>query len=348
MAKPDPRVSIDDAYQLFDDGMFEESLEACEAGLKAQPDDLAWGLLHAACVDALGDPEASLEEHEALCRAHPEDAEVWLRKGELLDLSLEDPERAAEDFRKALSIATSTPQRDEEMVFEAHLHLVDVCLDLGKLPEAFESARAAQHLFEESADAHLAVGRVQFEMCRVEDAAKSADRAIKLDKECAAAHFLRGLTLERLGDHAKAQRSFHRAVELDRENFALGVDVGADQLVAIAKDAAKELPPAVREYVGKLQITVEDLPADDDVKANLGELSPLSKAAMRGEPLSVEDGGNPFEHLPKELTLYRRNLTRGCHNPDELRDEVAIAILDEVSAFLRLSEDQVVDSWWDR
>jgi tetratricopeptide (TPR) repeat protein len=348
MPKATAPVTLDDAYQLFEEDQHEEALEAAEAGLKASPGDLAWGLLHAACVDALGDPEASLEELEALCRAHPEDPEVWLRKGELLDLGLEDPEGAAEAFRRVLDLASRLPHGDDEMVFEAHMHLLDVCLDLGKLPEALESARAAQHLFPDNPEGVLAVGRVQFEMCRVQDAARSADKALSLDREFAGAHYLRGLTQERRGDLAGAQKSFSRAAELDPESFVTGVEVTAEQLVAMARDAAQELPPAVREYVSKLEITVEDLPADADVKANPGDLSPLSKAGMRGEPLTAQDGANPFDHLPQGLTLYRRNLSRGVRDLDELRDQVAIAMLDEVSTFLHLSEDQVVDSWWDR
>lgn len=343
---PNPRnhPELDAAYAAFDEGRFEDALKSADAVLAKDPGHRDAALMHAACVDALGDAEAALQEYEDLCERFPDDAEIWLLAGELCQDGLDDPEMALEAFEKALDAATKEAHEDEEVALEAHLRLVDVYLDLGGLEESLEHAQAARALDRDSADAELAIGRVEFELARFEDAKKSAAKTIDKDPQHAGGYYLRGLVLERLGDAAGSRKAFRRAEELEPEVFPAGKEVAPDELRALAGKAMDELPPAVRAYLRKLDVVIEDLPSDADLAGNVGQLSPASAVAMKGTPLAEEAEGNPFEHLPSALVLYRLNLCRACKTADELKEELAACLIDEVGSFLNLSGDDLVDS----
>ncbi|MEW5853187.1 MAG: tetratricopeptide repeat protein [Myxococcota bacterium] len=342
MAKPQP-VNLDDAYQAFDDGNYEDALRLSEAALKKAPKDRDAALLHAACVDAMGDPEGALAEYEDLTRRYPHDAEVWVRMGDVCVAALNDPEMAYEALTQALEAATTEGHEDEEMLLEAHLRLVDVCLDLRELDEALRHAKAAKQMDKDNSDVELALGRAEFERGNMDEALKAAARAVDKDPQNAGAYFLRGLVLERQGN-PDAEKAFERSERLDPEFFSRGVTVTAEELRAVAQSALEELPSRVRDYMRKLQINVEDLPSDVDVRSSGGTLSPSALGAMRGTPLSEESDADPFTHMPRDFTLYRLNLMRVCRSRKELQDEVAMTMVDEVGHFLHLTEDDLVDS----
>lgn len=343
MPSTPPLPELDAAYAAFDEGRYEDALTAADAVLDQDPDDRDAALLHAACVDALGDPEAALQEYEDLCDRFPDDAEIWLHMGELCHDGMDDADMALEAFENALEAATTEGQEDEEIAFEAHLRLVDVCLDLADMEEALEHARSAKTMDPESGDAELSYGRVLFEMGQFEEAQKAAARTVEKDSQNAGGYYLRGMVLERAGDQAGAKESFERAANLEPEVFPVGMEFNPAQLQDVARQAMEELPEKVRDYLKKLKITVEDLPSDADILAGGGQLSPSATAAMKGTPLTEEaDVENPFDHLPTALVLYRRNLQRGCKDQEELKEELAVSMIDEVGAFLNLSEDELI------
>jgi predicted Zn-dependent protease with MMP-like domain len=215
------------------------------------------------------------------------------------------------------------------------------------LDDLFECAEALRVLDEALAlepdhlDARLERGRALFERCRFEEARAEAEGVLDRSPDEAWAHQQLGLLAERRGDEREAARRFKRARALDPEAFPAPVTVSHDQFQAIAEAELTAIPEAVRRHLANVPITVEDLPADEDLLACDPPLSPGSLGLFRGAPFGQKGSGDAWSQLPSAIVLFQRNLERAVTTREALEEEVRVTLVHEIGHFLGLDEEEL-------
>jgi len=103
-----------------------------------------------------------------------------------------------------------------------------------------------------------------------------------------------------------------------------------------AQQVLRALPPDLRACVAELAITIDPLPAPDEIEfVEDGEdLLGLFSGPAYGEPA---DGGDP---MPAVIHLYVENLRDEAQDdPARFRQEVRTTLLHELGHYLGLDED---------
>ncbi|MGI6100844.1 MAG: hypothetical protein GX174_11180 [Lentisphaerae bacterium] len=103
-----------------------------------------------------------------------------------------------------------------------------------------------------------------------------------------------------------------------------------------AQQVLRELPPDLRDCVAELAITLDPLPAPDEIEfiEDGEDLLGLFSGPVLGEEA---DGGNP---LPAVIHLYIENLRDEAQdNVARFRQEVRTTLLHELGHYLGLDED---------
>lgn len=251
----------------------------------------------------------------------------------------EDYERAVELARKGARSARKEGLRDLEadlrwLEGSALTELADPAAALARLDEAL--ALAPDHL-----DAMLERAFALFELGRLDEARRQLEDVLARAPDEAWAHHQLGLVAERRGQAAEAERRFKRARALDPAAFPRPVTVSRAEFERLAEAALEDVPEAVRRYLANVPITVEDLPADDDLRACDPPLSPTILGLFRGAPYGQKSSSDPWSHLPSAIVLYQRNLERAVGSRDELEEQIAVTLVHEMGHFLGLSEEEL-------
>ncbi|MHC5002727.1 MAG: tetratricopeptide repeat protein [Planctomycetota bacterium] len=134
------------------------------------------------------------------------DAESWLDRGHAWE-EQEEHERAAEAYRKALSIQPHFP--------EAQFNLGNTLRALGRLEAAEERYRTALEQDPELAEAWYNLADVQEEVGRVAEAAASLAEAVRISPTYADAHFNLAACCEQIGRFDDAARHWRAYLGLD-------------------------------------------------------------------------------------------------------------------------------------
>jgi predicted Zn-dependent protease with MMP-like domain/Flp pilus assembly protein TadD len=303
------------AAALAELGSLDEAAEAYERALALGPDDL--DVLYGA-AELYAD------------RAQVDDRDVdWLGRG--LDLALrgqrlarsQDDAELAGDFALLAGIALGQLGRTDE----ALLRLDEALLALPDSPEVMRER-----------------GSALFELLRLEEAGRQLHAAERLAPKDGWIQHALGLVAERSGDPKEAERRFARARKLDPEGFPPPVTLTQEEFDRVLEDALEALPEQIRRYLANVAVTVEDLPADDDLRATAPPLSPQSLGMFRGSSLGQKGSSDPWSHFPSSIVLYQRNLERSARTREELVGEIGVTLVHEVGHFLGLDEEQL----WER
>jgi predicted Zn-dependent protease with MMP-like domain/Flp pilus assembly protein TadD len=303
------------AAALAECGLLNEASEAYERALGLDADDL--DVLYGAA-----------ELYADLAQADDRDVE-WLGRG--LDLALRghrlarkaDDVELAGDFALLAGIALAQLGRPDEALFR------------------FDEALLA---LPDSADVMRERGFALFELLRLDEARRQLLAAERLAPKDAWVQQGLGLVAERSGDAAEAERHFARARKLDGEAFPRPVTLAAAEFDRVLEDALARIPAPIQRYLANVAVTVEEIPADDDLRGATPPLSPQSLGMFRGASLGQKGSSDPWSHLPSSIVLYQRNLERAVRTRDELVEEIGITLVHEVGHFLGLDEEQL----WER
>jgi predicted Zn-dependent protease with MMP-like domain/Flp pilus assembly protein TadD len=297
------------AAALVDLERLDDAEEACAAGLSAEPDD----------------PEALLYGADFYL-LHAEGDPKWLDRGLELSLAGLKHARHAEDTELEVEFLLLQARAEEEL----------------RRPQvALQCIEQALVLLGPEPDVMLERGIVLFELCRFDDARSQLEEALATDAKLAEAQFYLGLLDERRGDRRAAEKRFRRARQLAPEQFPRPVEMGAKEFEAAVEAALGELPERIQHYLSNVAITVEDIPATDDLVTADPPLSPQSLGLYRGSPLQEAGAMDPWAHFPRSIVLYQRNLERFARSRDELVEQIGITLLHEVGHFLGLDEDEL-------
>jgi predicted Zn-dependent protease with MMP-like domain len=252
------------------------------------------------------------------------------------------------DLERALDLAIEGSRlagRGDDEDLQARLALAEgqARLALGDSPGALERISAARRVFPDDLDVRAEEATALYELSRFEEAADRIGRVVEEDPEDAGAHWLLGLCLERLGRAAPAERHLARARDLAPEEFPAPVSLSPDAFEAVVEEALAELPEPVRQYLGNVAVTVEDLPEVEELLASDPPHSPSILGIFRGSPLGHKASMDPWSHFPSSIALFQRNLERYARDREELLDEIRVTLLHEVGHFLGLDEEQLRD-----
>jgi predicted Zn-dependent protease with MMP-like domain len=153
-----------------------------------------------------------------------------------------------------------------------------------------------------------------------------------------------GLIAERRRDTQEARRRFSAANREAPDDYPAPVHLSAREFDGAVEAALIELPTQIREYLSNVAITVEDVPALDDLMAADPPLSPSILGLFRGSPLGDKASMDPWSHFPSSIVLYQKNLQRLARDHEELLDEIRTTLVHEVGHFLGFDEEDL----WER
>ncbi|HEY0705972.1 MAG TPA: tetratricopeptide repeat protein [Polyangia bacterium] len=240
-------------------------------------------------------------------------------------------------------------------------------VDLGRASEALAPLAVADRLMEGDSAARYEQGVALFELCRFPAARRAFEAVLTQEPGHAHAQYHLGLILEREGKDDEARAAFERATARDAKAFPPVTDVSAAAFASRVRAVVAALPAEIRADLGQIPIETAEIPSVEDLTAERPPLSPTILGLYRGLPLgrehlanasspdatsrstrgrqahdpnagSVPDVGvneRPAETRVAEvparaIVLYRRNILRSLHGPDELDRAIERTLLHEV------------------
>lgn len=104
--------------------------------------------------------------------------------------------------------------------------------------------------------------------------------------------------------------------------------------------AVRELPPAIREHLNNVAITIEDWPSAADLEAaGLGPGDNLF-GLYQGTPLTGRTSDYGLT-LPDKITIYQGPIEAACASDWAIRAEVQTTVVHELAHHFGLSDDEL-------
>ncbi len=181
--------------------------------------------------------------------------------------------------------------------------------------------------------------RVAVLQWRVNDARALLDGLPNDLRDNAAFHEADAFVAELEGDFERADRLYRAAETLDPE-YGAPERVSADEILAIVRRAAEELPPEFRSAFDVIPVVIDPMPTPEILGAPESGLPPDTLGLYSGPLLSefLGEAGGPY---PPRIHVFQRNLERHCRTRDELADEIRITLYHELGHALGFDEDGV-------
>ncbi|MDR2507296.1 MAG: tetratricopeptide repeat protein [Candidatus Accumulibacter sp.] len=161
--------------------------------------------------------EAALREIETLEKSHPDLADTYALRGEIL-LDEERFDEAFDMFSNALERGLNTPETDANLAF--------ALFKAGKRKEAFERLYKSGKLDQGNARNNYCMGYLLREKGELDEARRFLEKAIEIDPKFAEAHHCLGLVLTDQSDFSGAEDAYSRALELAPENANAYLNLG--------------------------------------------------------------------------------------------------------------------------
>ncbi|WP_242340868.1 metallopeptidase family protein [Anaeromyxobacter sp. SG66] len=346
-ARPDPgEALVEAAGDAFEDGRFEDALARAEEALRASPRSVAALQYRAAALAELGRAEDAREAYEAALAVGKDDLDLLLGAADFhVNGGGEDDgdrarvERGLELARRGARLARKA---GEAALMGEFAWLEGAGLSqLGESRAALEKLAEAEAALPDAIEVKVEQGFALYELCRFDEARAALLRAEALDPDEPWTQHHLGLVAERQGAPDEARRRFARARRLDPEGFPEPIALSTRAFDEAVEAALASIPEQVRRYLSNVAITVEDLPADDDLRASDPPLSPAILGLFRGAPYGQKVSMDPWSHLPSAIVLFQKNLERFARSRDELIEEIGVTLVHEVGHFLGLDEDEL-------
>lgn len=263
------------------------------------------------------------------------------------DPTLRDAEEAFEagDIETALEILDGLLPEDETKAEIEVLFLAAECLL--ELQEPAE----AEHLLlvalaqapEEPALLH-SHGLALFEQGKLGAAEARFEQALAEDDEFAEALFYLGILAERRGEDEQAATLWKRAADAAPEELTVPHPWSIEEVQAALAEVREEAPEPLASWLAGLNVSVEDLPTDEQLQLASDPISPLVHCLFEGGDPSVPEGDEPAAWLgssPERVVLFRRNLGKSAHDSYELYQELLEALMWETINFLGLEDEHL-------
>jgi predicted Zn-dependent protease with MMP-like domain len=248
--------------------------------------------------------------------------------------------------RDALAEAEALARRalmKQPQSLEARQALASALIEQARYGEA---AAFLRELLEEDPDdlATLAdYGLCLFELCEFRAAEQVLARALEVEPADPQACYWMALCLERRGQFQQAERYFRLAHEVDPSGYPAPSRISREAFAETVSEALAGLPDEIqRPLRGAVAIIVEDLPREEDLRAQDPPLDPCLYGLYCGVPLP-DRSSQSIPELPDRIYLYQRNLERFCVDREMLVDEIRITLLHEIGHYLGFDEEDLAE-----
>jgi predicted Zn-dependent protease with MMP-like domain/Flp pilus assembly protein TadD len=346
-ADPALEALLEEAASCFERGDMPGVLRAADAAIARAPRSAPALHYRAAALVEMEALDEAAEVYERALGFDPDDLDVLYGAAELYADRAQAGDRDIEWLGRGLDMALrgqrlAREQDDVELAGDFSLLAGIALAQLGRADEALLRLDEALLALPDSADVMRERGIVLFELLRLDEARRhAAERLAPRDPWVQNAI---GLAAERSGDLKEAERRFARARKLDPAAFPHPVTLAPEEFDRVLEAALAALPEPIRRYLANVAITVEEIPADQDLLAAAPPLSPQSLGMFRGSAIGQQGSMDPWSHFPSSIVLYQRNLERAARSREELVQEIGVTLVHEVGHFLGLDEDQL----WER
>jgi tetratricopeptide (TPR) repeat protein len=339
---------VEAAAGALDEGRPEDALARAEEAVALAPRSVAALHHRAAALAALGRGDEARAAYERALAEAKDDVEVLLGAADLYVNGVEGDEPEREDVERGLELARrggrlARRAGDAELAAELAWLEGAALNQLGRSDEALPRLAEAEEGLPDVVEVLLERGIALFELSRLEEAREVLLRAEALDPEEPWTHHQLGLVAERRGEADEARRRFARARKLAPDEFPKPVSLSPAAFDRAVEDALARLPEKVRAFLANVAITVEDLPADDDLRGAEPPLSPSILGLFRGPSHGRSGGLDPVTHLPSAIVLFQRNLERFATSRADLIEQIGVTLVHEVGHFLGLDEEELYE-----
>lgn len=328
----DAKVSkmLDSLEELLEQEDLDGAVGLCHDILELAPNNVEARVYLADIAYEDGDFTSVLELGQEVLKLdeHNDEMRLMMAEAYLADDQLEE----------ALELCDELLRRNPNNL-EARFTLAEVLLEMGGAKEAAELYESIVDEQPDNAAALLGLGVALYETCEFELSLQALEEALESDMELADAYFHIGLINERKGNAAAAEKAFKRARAIDPEAYPPPFKISPRDFDKVLAEVRKSMPARLRDALQKVTFTVEDLPAEQELKAHEPVLSPNVWGLFRGVPSAEAAGDDILARLPSEIVLFRSNLTRGVADKGELMDELRVTLLHEIGHLLGLEED---------
>lgn len=263
-------------------------------------------------------------------------------------------ERASIGLEYARRGARQAGLRDRTRAGRLALLEAQALIDLGRSGEALRPVGAALRLLPDDPSARYERAVALFELCRFDDAQRAFEKVLEVEPGHAHALYHLGLIHERVGDETAAAARFADASRRDPKSFPPVPEVSPTDFAARVRRVAASLTPDVRGDLSAITVDTAELPATEDLTAEMPPLSPTILGLFRGLPLGRDDSlttvargargrqaratgaatasGNPASFMAPEraIVLYRRNILRSVQSVEDLDRAIERTLLHEV------------------
>ncbi len=116
--------------------------------------------------------------------------------------------------------------------------------------------------------------------------------------------------------------------------------LSTDAFAALVEQALAEIPESLQAYMADVVVDVESMP-DLATAGKAGVDDPRELLGLyHGTPLT-ERSLEQDRHLPDRVTIYQRNIERGCRNKGEIVEQIRRTVLHEVGHHFGLDEEDL-------
>jgi Flp pilus assembly protein TadD/predicted Zn-dependent protease with MMP-like domain len=314
------RTRVTAALELFtkalDGERYDEALACAQVVSRVAPDDATGHLDRALALDSLGQTRGAHLAYQRAVALAPQDPDVLVAAADFLARSGDDDglETAVLYARRGREAAPAAQGSQLAAIESRALN------DLGRPAEALQASESALALDSDDIDATVERAVALFELLRFDEAAKALTNARKLDPKNGRVAWYLGLLSERQGRSAEADALIAEASRLDPDTYPAPLPVPPRDFQKIVDEEVKGLPANERRALASTRFSWADIPDTADLQAGDPVLSP--------EIVGVYRPGDVGQ--PDVILLYRRNLLRVAHTPQDLHTEVRDTLLHEL------------------
>jgi len=343
-AARDPERLLAQADTSHSAGSFLAAFACADTAADLVPESVEAHHLRAAALAGLGYHEAAQVAFAMALALDPDDPETLAAAAHFYINVLPQKRRdttvvGLEYARRGCDRAAS--RRGRERGLQATLALLEgqALNDLGRSDEALPRVEDAVTLAPDSLEAIHERGVARFNLCRLRGARADFARVLSGMPDDPYAHHYLGLIYERKGRLADADAHFTRALALARGELAAPVALTPEEFRAEVDAAIAALPDDERASLKTVPVSVEDVPAFEDLVAGTPPFAPTILGLFRGLPVGVEAGAAAVP--ARAIVLYRKNLARAVRTREELKAQIRRTLLHEIGHLHGFDEDEL-------
>ena len=268
-----------------------------------------------------GDPDAGLEHYRTAMSLDDGYVDPMLNAAEVLIHPLHEYDQAVELCDEVLEFAETREEKADALLLK-----FDALLASGNGELARTALRRIPEGPWEGPTYPFLLGRALFESGQAAEAEPLLRQALERDPHNADVHYYLGLVLEERQDRRAAALAFLEARELDLHAAAPPWSLQRDAFHQCVQKALGRLEPEAARHLDDALVLVSDVPGLEIV---CDGVDPRIPVLLDG----IKPPGGPGP-LAARVIVYQHNVERLCGGVEQLEDELALQLAEEIKHVL--------------